>query len=184
MLEKLEAFAAARSHPLVELAFAWLLAHPQVSSVIAGATTRADRANAKAADWHLSAAEMQEISMAFCKRWPIRGIPQRHTCGPSGRGVFCREGWGRNQVGIDTWPVARQSCHPGAEATAPCRSLQAPLSILWEAKRMSIPNETLQAMIRAYHGFALTDDELELVRPELESYLKEVENSVNWTSRA
>jgi hypothetical protein len=30
-------------------------------------------------------------------------------------------------------------------------------------------------MIRSYHGFALTDDELELVRPELESYLKEVE---------
>ena len=40
---------------------------------------------------------------------------------------------------------------------------------------MSIPNATLQAMIRSYHGFALTDDELELVRPELESYLKEVE---------
>ena len=40
---------------------------------------------------------------------------------------------------------------------------------------MSIPNETLQAMIRSYHGFALTDDELELVRPELESYLQEVE---------
>ena len=39
---------------------------------------------------------------------------------------------------------------------------------------MSIPNETLQAMIHAYHGFALTDDELELVRPELENYLKEV----------
>jgi hypothetical protein len=40
---------------------------------------------------------------------------------------------------------------------------------------MTIPNETLQAMIRAYHGFELTDDELELVRPELESYLQEVE---------
>ena len=40
---------------------------------------------------------------------------------------------------------------------------------------MSIPNETLQAMIHSYHGFALTDDELELVRPELESYLAEVE---------
>ncbi len=40
---------------------------------------------------------------------------------------------------------------------------------------MSIPNETLQAMIRSYRGFALTDDELELVRPELENYLKEVE---------
>ena len=62
MLEKLEAFAAARSHPLVELAFAWLLAHPQVSSVIAGATTPDQIiANAKAADWHLSAAEMAEL---------------------------------------------------------------------------------------------------------------------------
>jgi hypothetical protein len=40
---------------------------------------------------------------------------------------------------------------------------------------MSIPNETLQAMIRSYQGFVLTDDELELVRPELESYLQEVE---------
>ena len=40
---------------------------------------------------------------------------------------------------------------------------------------MSIPKETLQAMIRSYHGFMLTDDELELVRPELDSYLKEVE---------
>ena len=62
MLEKLEAFAAAHSHPLVELAFAWLLAHPQVSSVIAGATTPEQiTANAKAADWHLSAAEMQDL---------------------------------------------------------------------------------------------------------------------------
>lgn len=62
MLEKLEAFAAARSRPLVELGFAWLLAHPQVSSVIAGATTPEQiTANARAADWHLSAAEMEEL---------------------------------------------------------------------------------------------------------------------------
>ena len=40
---------------------------------------------------------------------------------------------------------------------------------------MSIPNETLQAIIQSYHGFALTDDELEMVRPELENYLKAVE---------
>ena len=62
VLDKLEAFAAARSRPLVELAFAWLLAHPQVSSVIAGATTPEQiMANARAADWHLSAAEMEEL---------------------------------------------------------------------------------------------------------------------------
>jgi aryl-alcohol dehydrogenase-like predicted oxidoreductase len=62
VLDQLEAFAAARSRPLVELAFAWLLAHPQVSSVIAGATTRDQiTANAKAANWHLSAAEMEAL---------------------------------------------------------------------------------------------------------------------------
>jgi len=40
---------------------------------------------------------------------------------------------------------------------------------------MTVPNATLQAMIRSYHGFALTDDELELARPELDNYLKEVD---------
>ncbi len=40
---------------------------------------------------------------------------------------------------------------------------------------MTISNETLQAMIQAYHGFELTEAELELVRPELENYVKEVE---------
>ncbi len=54
VLEQLEAFAAARSRPLVELALAWLLAHPEVSSVIAGATTPQQiSANARAADWRL-----------------------------------------------------------------------------------------------------------------------------------
>jgi aryl-alcohol dehydrogenase-like predicted oxidoreductase len=79
VLEKLEAFAAARSHPLVELAFAWLLAHPQVSSVIAGATTPEQiTANAKAADWHLSAAEMQDLDgilQALAHTW---GTPTAH----------------------------------------------------------------------------------------------------------
>jgi len=39
---------------------------------------------------------------------------------------------------------------------------------------MSIPNETLKAMIRDYNGIELSDDELELVRPELESYFAEL----------
>ncbi len=38
---------------------------------------------------------------------------------------------------------------------------------------MSIPNATLQAIIQAYDGFPLTDAEIELVRPELDNYLKE-----------
>ena len=40
---------------------------------------------------------------------------------------------------------------------------------------MAIPNETLQSMIQAFNGFPLSDDELELVRPELDNYLAEVE---------
>ena len=40
---------------------------------------------------------------------------------------------------------------------------------------MTVPNATLQAMIRSYHGLARTDDEFELVRPELNNYLKEVD---------
>jgi aryl-alcohol dehydrogenase-like predicted oxidoreductase len=63
----------------VELAFAWLLAHPQVSSVIAGATTPEQiTANAKAADWHLAAEEMDELDailQALSHTW---GTPTTH----------------------------------------------------------------------------------------------------------
>jgi len=41
--------------------------------------------------------------------------------------------------------------------------------------KVSITNETLKAMIRDYKGLELSDEELELVRPELESYLSELE---------
>ena len=40
---------------------------------------------------------------------------------------------------------------------------------------MAISTETLKAMIRDFNGFELSDDELDLVRPEIESYLEEVE---------
>jgi hypothetical protein len=56
-----------------------------------------------------------------------------------------------------------------------CPPLLANLSLLWEGKRMTIANATLQAMIQAYYGFTLTDDEIALIRPELENYFKEVE---------
>ena len=39
---------------------------------------------------------------------------------------------------------------------------------------VSISNETLKAMIRDFDGFELSDEELELVRPELEYYLDEL----------
>ena len=40
---------------------------------------------------------------------------------------------------------------------------------------MAISTETLRAMIRDFKGLELSDEELELVSPELESYLAEVE---------
>ena len=62
-LTRLENFSEELGHPIVELAFAWLLGNPAVSSVIAGAT-RPEQvvANAKAADWHLTPEDMEEIA--------------------------------------------------------------------------------------------------------------------------
>jgi aryl-alcohol dehydrogenase-like predicted oxidoreductase len=62
IVEKLEPFAKARGHTLLELAFSWLAARPQVASVIAGATSAEQvEQNAKAIAWKLSAEEMAEI---------------------------------------------------------------------------------------------------------------------------
>lgn len=62
LLEALESFAQHRSHTLLELAFAWLLARPMVSSVIAGATKAEQVAvNAKAVVWHLTDEELEEV---------------------------------------------------------------------------------------------------------------------------
>jgi aryl-alcohol dehydrogenase-like predicted oxidoreductase len=62
-IEALTAWAADRGHGLLELAFAWLLGHPAVPSVIAGAT-RPDqvRANAAAGAWKLTAEEVEAVS--------------------------------------------------------------------------------------------------------------------------
>jgi aryl-alcohol dehydrogenase-like predicted oxidoreductase len=64
IVEKLEAFAKARGHTMLELAFSWLASRPQVSSVIAGAT-RVEQVeqNVKAISWTLSAEEMAEIDV-------------------------------------------------------------------------------------------------------------------------
>lgn len=61
-LEKLSAFAKEREHKLNELAIAWLLAQPQVSSVIAGATKPEQvLANAKAGEWALAAEDLDAV---------------------------------------------------------------------------------------------------------------------------
>jgi aryl-alcohol dehydrogenase-like predicted oxidoreductase len=61
-LEQLEAWAGAHSRTMNDLAHAWLLAQPQVSSVISGATRPEHvQANAAAADWKLAPADLEEI---------------------------------------------------------------------------------------------------------------------------
>jgi aryl-alcohol dehydrogenase-like predicted oxidoreductase len=62
-LETMEAWAQDHGHSMLELAHAWLLAHPEVSSVISGAT-RVDqiKANAASASWKLSQDELAEVN--------------------------------------------------------------------------------------------------------------------------
>jgi aryl-alcohol dehydrogenase-like predicted oxidoreductase len=60
--EALSAFANSRGRSLLELAFSWLVARPQVCSVIAGAKTAEQvRANSRAASWKLTAADLAEV---------------------------------------------------------------------------------------------------------------------------
>jgi len=62
-LEALEAWSTARGRTLGELAHAWLLAQPQVSSVISGATKLAHvQSNVQGADWALTAEELAEVN--------------------------------------------------------------------------------------------------------------------------
>ena len=62
-VEALEAWAAERGHTLLELAFAWLLGHEVVSSVIACATSVEQvRTNAATAGWRLTPEEVAEVS--------------------------------------------------------------------------------------------------------------------------
>jgi aryl-alcohol dehydrogenase-like predicted oxidoreductase len=56
-------WAEARGHTVGELAIAWLVAHPEVASVIAGVTKPEQvAANAKAAAWQLTSEEVAEVS--------------------------------------------------------------------------------------------------------------------------
>ena len=61
-LERLASYADAHGHTMLDLAFAWLLGHPPVTSVIAGATRPEQvRANAAAASWKMSLTEVAEV---------------------------------------------------------------------------------------------------------------------------
>ena len=62
-VERVRAWAEERGHTTAEAGIAWLLAHPVVSSVIAGARTpEQTAANIAAAEWQLSPGERDELT--------------------------------------------------------------------------------------------------------------------------
>ncbi len=64
IVENLREFAESRDHTLLELAVSWLVERPMLASVIAGATNPDQvKANAKAASWDMTEAEIQQINL-------------------------------------------------------------------------------------------------------------------------
>ncbi|MGB8843768.1 MAG: aldo/keto reductase [Aliidongia sp.] len=62
IVEQLAEFCEARNRSMLELAFSWLAGRPQVSSVIAGATTPEQvEQNVQAVDWALGPEDLTEI---------------------------------------------------------------------------------------------------------------------------
>jgi aryl-alcohol dehydrogenase-like predicted oxidoreductase len=62
-LESLRAFSQERGRPTNELAHAWLLAQPQISSVISGATrVEHVQANTNSIDWILTSEELDQVN--------------------------------------------------------------------------------------------------------------------------
>jgi 1-deoxyxylulose-5-phosphate synthase len=86
VLERLHDFAAGRDRSLVDLAFAWLLAHPAVSSVIAGVSSVEQATeNAAASAWDMSRQERDDIDAIVA--WDGTGEeveePSGHSMRPS-----------------------------------------------------------------------------------------------------
>ena len=68
IVEKLNAFCATRGRTLLELAFAWLLSHDCLASVIAGATRPEQiEQNVRAASWELTPDEFAEVNRLSAK---------------------------------------------------------------------------------------------------------------------
>jgi aryl-alcohol dehydrogenase-like predicted oxidoreductase len=62
-IEALEGFAQSHGHTLIELAFGWLLGHPNVSTVIAGASKPGQStSNAAAAGWAMTPDEVAQAT--------------------------------------------------------------------------------------------------------------------------
>jgi len=68
IVERLVEFAEGHGHTILDLAVSWLLARPVTASVIAGATNPQQiQANANAASWQLTAAELAEVDALLQK---------------------------------------------------------------------------------------------------------------------
>ena len=67
-LERLIDYAQSHGHSILDLAISWLLAHPLVASVIAGASSAEQvRANVNAANWELTEADLNEIDVLLSR---------------------------------------------------------------------------------------------------------------------
>jgi aryl-alcohol dehydrogenase-like predicted oxidoreductase len=65
-IDRLRAFAEARGHTLLELAFAWLMSRPTVACTIAGASSSEQlESNLKSASWRFSAEDLLEFDESF-----------------------------------------------------------------------------------------------------------------------
>ncbi|TAK33459.1 MAG: aldo/keto reductase [Chloroflexota bacterium] len=74
LLAALEGFAGARGHSIGELAIAWLLGHPEVPTVIAGATKPEQvTANVAATAWKLTPEDMRDIEQILATGKPGEG---------------------------------------------------------------------------------------------------------------
>jgi aryl-alcohol dehydrogenase-like predicted oxidoreductase len=69
-VDALATWARSRDRSMLELALSWLASHETISSVIAGATSPEQvRANASAAGWRLTEADLAEIDAILRNRY-------------------------------------------------------------------------------------------------------------------
>ena len=67
-VERLMDYAQSHGHSILDLAISWLLGHPLVASVIAGASSAEQvRANVNAANWELTEADLNEIDVLLSR---------------------------------------------------------------------------------------------------------------------
>lgn len=97
LLAKAEAFAQEQGHTIAELALAWLAAHPEVSTVIAGATRPEQvEENVRAFEWHLTAYDMAALDEILgVQKSPPRIIPIPTVGLPNALDSRCEEPSGR-----------------------------------------------------------------------------------------